>query len=224
MVKVAIVEDEQSIRTLIALYLFDEGFEVVEYEQASVALEELPQNPVDLIISDIMMPDLDGYHFCEEVRVFSEVPFLMITAKSEQSDIIQGFRVGTDDYLVKPFDPTEMVLRVKSLLRRANISTEKETLLGNLRLQHGTYHLASHTQSIELKMKEYELLQVLATRIGQIFTRDQLIERVWGFGYEGNERTLDVHIRKLREHFETLEANLSIKTLRGVGYGLEVAT
>lgn len=222
MVKVAIIEDEQSIRTLIALYLSDEGFEVVEYDRASTALEVLPTNPVDIIISDIMMPGMNGYRFCEEVRVFSEVPFLMITAKSDQSDIIQGFRVGTDDYLVKPFDPTEMVFRVKSLLRRANISTEKETNLGNLRLQHRTYHLYSKTQSVELKMKELELLQILATRIGQIFTRDQLIERVWGFGYEGNDRTLDVHIRKLREHFETLEANLSIKTLRGVGYGLEV--
>lgn len=222
MVKVAIVEDEQSIRTLIALYLSDEGFEIVEYERASIALEELPTNPVDLIISDIMMPGMDGYRFCEEVRVFSEVPFLMITAKSDQMDIIQGFRVGTDDYLVKPFDPTEMVLRVKSLLRRAKISTEKETILGNLRLQHGTYHLYSQTQSVELKMKEFELLQLLATRMGQIFTRDQLIERVWGFGYGGNDRTLDVHVRKLREHFETLEANLSIKTLRGIGYGLEV--
>lgn len=222
MVKVAIVEDEQSIRMLIALYLSDEGLEVVEYEHASIALEELPTKPVDLIISDIMMPGMDGYHFCEEVRLFSEVPFLMITAKSDQTDIIQGFRVGTDDYLVKPFDPTEMVLRVKSLLRRANISTEKETVLGNLRLQHGTYHLYSQTKSVELKMKEFELLQLLATRLGQIFTRDQLIERVWGFGYEGNDRTLDVHIRKLREHFEMLEANLSIKTLRGVGYGLEV--
>lgn len=222
MVKIAVIEDDMSIRTLISFYLTDAGFDVNEFKSASEALEILPNKPVDLIISDIMLPGIDGYIFCEEVRQFSNVPFLMITAKSEQNDINKGFRAGTDDYLVKPFDPEEMVLRVKSLLRRANISTDTVIHFGNLMMNQTTYELNSNVGKIELKLKEYELLCLLANHPKQILTREQLIERVWGYGYEGNDRTLDVHIRKLREHFERLQANLEIKTVRGIGYGLEV--
>lgn len=224
MIKIAIVEDDASIRTLIALYLSDEGFNVIEFHNAAHALEALSTKPVDLIISDIMMPGIDGYSFCEQIRLFSNVPILMITAKGEREDLIKGFGVGTDDYLVKPFDPVEMVLRVKSLLRRTNISLQNEIKIGNLVLNRNTYTLKSSNKQIELKLKEFELLQFLLTNIGQIFTREQIIERVWGYGYEGSDRTIDVHIRKIREHLEELRGNVIVKTIRGVGYGLEVRT
>lgn len=224
MIKIAIVEDDASIRTLIALYLSNEGFSVSEFHNATQALEALTTKPVDLIISDIMMPGIDGYTFCEQIRLFSNVPILMITAKREREDLIKGYGVGTDDYLVKPFDPVEMVLRVKSLLRRANISLQNEIKIGNLVLNRNSYMLKSSDKQIELKLKEFELLQFLLTNIGYIFTRDQIIERVWGYGYEGSDRTLDVHIRKIREHLEELQGNVIVKTIRGVGYGLEVRT
>ncbi|MFC9541604.1 response regulator transcription factor [Lysinibacillus sp. NPDC056959] len=222
MIKVAIVEDDRAIRTLIKVYLEDEGFQVFEYTNGQEALEAFSTNPVDCIISDIMMPGIDGYTFCEEIRIFSDVPILMVTAKGEREDLIHGFQVGTDDYLVKPFDPVELVLRVKALLKRSQVLVVNEIEIENILLNRNTLILKSNQKQVQLKLKEYELFQLFASNIGKVLTRDLLIEKVWGFGYERGDRTLDVHISKLREHLEYLEANLVIKTLRGIGYGLEV--
>ena len=222
MIKVAIVEDDRAIRTLMKIYLEDENFHVMEYTNGQEALEELATKPVDCIISDIMMPGLNGYAFCEHIRKFSNVPLLMVTAKGTREDVIQGFQVGTDDYLVKPFDPMEFVLRVKALLKRSNIQVTQEITSGNVTIKRDTMQMFVNDRFIQLKLKEYELLRLLVANIGHILTRELLIEKIWGYAYDKSDRTLDVHIARLRDHLETLAAQAEIKTVRGVGYGIEV--
>ncbi|MEE3809530.1 response regulator transcription factor [Lysinibacillus fusiformis] len=220
MIKIVVVEDEQSIRALINLYLTDEGYKVIEMDNAKSALDYIVSTPVDLVITDIMMPGMDGYLLCKEIRHFSNIPMLMITAKSEQDDLVQGFKSGTDDYLTKPFDPVEMVLRVKSLLRRANVKISQRIQLGKFELNRQTYTLSNSNYSEVLPLKEFELLFLFATNINQVFTRNHLLEKIWGYGYEGTDRTIDVHIRKLRERLEKLNIPMEIITLRGIGYRL----
>lgn len=218
MVKIVVIDDEQSIRTLISLYLEDEGFTVIEQSNAQDALQFILANPVDCIITDIMMPGMDGYALAQEIRTFSAVPLLMITAKSEQQDIIQGFRTGTDDYLTKPFDPVEMVFRIKAMLRRANVETQQQIQLGTFTLDRKNFTLSDGLQSEILPLKEFELLFLLATNRDHVFTRYHLLEKIWGLDYEGTERTVDVHIRKLRERLERLKIPVEIHTLRNIGY------
>lgn len=218
MVKIVVIDDEQSIRALISLYLEDEGFSVIEKDNAQDALAFIMANPIDCIITDIMMPGMDGYALAQEIRTFSTVPLLMITAKSEQQDIIQGFRTGTDDYLTKPFDPVEMVFRVKAMLRRANVDMHQQIQLGEFTLNRKNFTLSDGYQSEVLPLKEFELLFLLATNRDQVFTRYHLLEKVWGLDYEGTERTVDVHIRKLRERLERLQLPVEIHTLRNIGY------
>lgn len=218
MAKIIVVDDEQSIRTLIRLYLEDEGFTIIEKNTAQQALDYMMKNPVDCIITDIMMPGMDGYTLAQEIRSFSTIPMLMITAKSEQQDIIQGFQTGTDDYLTKPFDPVEMVFRIKSLMRRANIELHQKIQLGPFILDRKNYTLSSNAHQEILPLKEFELLFLLTTNRDQVFTRDHLLEKIWGIDYDGTERTVDVHIRKLRERFERLALPFEIQTLRNIGY------
>jgi len=220
MVKIVVVDDEQSIRALISLYLEDEGFTVIEKESAQEALEFMLGNPVDCVITDIMMPGMDGYSLSKEIRAFSNVPMLMITAKSEQQDLVRGFHAGTDDYLTKPFDPVEMVVRVKALLRRANVEMHQQIRLGDFTLNRKNYTLSDGLQSEVLPLKEFELLFLFATNCEQVFTRDHLLEKIWGLDYEGTERTVDVHIRKIRKRLESLAIPLEIQTLRNIGYRL----
>lgn len=218
MAKIIIVDDEKSIRTLIRLYLEDEGFTVIEKNSSKEALDYMMATPVDCIVTDIMMPGMDGYALAEEIRSFSTIPMLMITAKSEQQDIIQGFQTGTDDYLTKPFDPVEMVFRVKALMRRANIEMQQKIQLGTFSLDRKTYTLSDGHQSEILPLKEFELLFLFLTNQDHVFTRDHLLEKIWGIDYEGTERTVDVHIRKLRERLERLQLPFEIQTLRNIGY------
>lgn len=220
MVKIVVVDDEQSIRALISLYLEDEGFTVIEKESAQEALDFMFGNPVDCVITDIMMPGMDGYKLSKEIRGYSNLPMLMITAKSEQQDLVQGFHAGTDDYLTKPFDPVEMVVRVKALLRRANVEMHQQVHLGDFTLNRKNYTLSDGLQSEVLPLKEFELLFLFATNREQVFTRDHLLEKIWGLDYEGTERTVDVHIRKIRERLERLDIPLEIQTLRNIGYRL----
>lgn len=218
MTKIMVVDDEQSIRSLITLYLEDEGFTIIEQDSAIHALDYLSNHTVDCLITDIMMPGMDGYAFSDEVRKFSDMPILMITAKSQQDDIRQGFHSGTDDYLTKPFDPIEMVLRVKSLLRRANPLQNQQVKLADYVLDRETFTLSNGQHSEVLPYKEFELLFLFATNLSKVFTRDHLIERIWGFDYEGTDRTVDVRIRSLRERLERLNIPFEIQTLRNIGY------
>lgn len=220
MPKIIVVDDEQHIRSLISLYLEDEGFTVIEKTSAIDAMSYLKTNSVDCIITDIMMPGMDGYQFIEEVRKFSLVPMLMISAKSEQLDIIQGFQAGTDDYLTKPFDAVEMVFRVKSLLRRSNVALNQQAKLADFIIDRNTYTLSTSSHSEVLPPKEFELLFLFATNISKVFTRDYLIEKIWGHDYEGTDRTVDVRIRNIRERLQRLNIPYEIQTMRNIGYRL----
>jgi two-component system OmpR family response regulator len=221
--KVLVVDDEAHIRELVRLYLEDEGFDIVEKSNGADALEYAENHKVDLVILDIMMPKMDGWALCANLREFGDMPILMITSKGEAGDRIKGFKLGTDDYLVKPFDPVELVLRVKALLKRYRIATSNEIKLGGITLDRKSYHVIyQNGKSITIPMKEFELLYKLGSNPGQLFTRDNLIEHIWGIDYEGDERTVDVHIKRLRERFAEFESDFRIVTIRGLGYRLEV--
>ncbi|MGD8189472.1 response regulator transcription factor [Brevibacillus ginsengisoli] len=223
MPKVLVVDDEPHIRELVTLYLKDEGFEIVEKSNGADALDYVENHPVDMVILDIMMPQMDGWVLCEKLREFAEMPILMMTAKGEARDRIHGFKLGTDDYIVKPFDPVEMVLRVKALLKRYRISTSNIIKIGCITLDRSRYLVIyENGDSVTIPMKEFELLYKFGSYTGQLFTRDTLIEQIWGIDYEGDERTVDVHIKRLRERFAPYESEFRIVTIRGLGYRLEV--
>lgn len=224
MVKIAVIDDEAPIRDLISLYLLDEQYSVIEFENGKDALEYIEKNEMfDLAVVDIMMPKVDGYTFVRKIREFSEIPIIMLTAKESTHDRIKGFQAGTDDYVIKPFDPTELVYRVKSLLKRVGMYSSSILNLGLIQLNRIKFEVIfpdGHKEMIPLK--EFELLFTLGSHPGQVYTREMLIEKIWGIEFNGIDRTVDVHIRKLRERFEPFEDNFKITTLRGVGYRLEV--
>ncbi len=218
-----IVDDEAHIRELVRLYLDDEGFEIVEKSNGADALEYAENHKLDLVILDIMMPKLDGWELCKELRDLGDIPILMITSKGEAQDKIKGFKLGTDDYLVKPFDPVELVLRVRALLKRYRIAASNVIKLGEIELDRKSYQVIyKDGRRVTIPMKEFELLYKFGSYTGQLFTRDNLIEHIWGIDYEGDERTVDVHIKRLRERFVEFEKDFKIVTIRGLGYRLEV--
>jgi len=221
--KVVVVDDDANIRELVRLYLEDEGYEIIQKSNGEEALEYVENHVVDLVIMDIMMPKMDGWDLCANLREFGEMPILMITAKGESTDRIKGFKLGTDDYLVKPFDPVELVLRVKALLKRYRIATSSTIKLGSITLDQKSYHVIyKDGKTATIPMKEFDLLYKLGSYSGQLFTRENLIEQIWGMDYEGDERTVDVHIKRLRERFAEYESDFRIVTIRGLGYRLEV--
>lgn len=217
---ILVVDDDPHIRTLIRLYLENIQFTVIEAEDGQVALDILSEKKIDLAIIDVMMPHVDGLELTEDIRSFLTIPILMVTAKSESHDKVKGFQAGTDDYLVKPFDPVELILRVKALLKRYNVISEKVAKVGSVTIELERLVVSSADETISLKKKECELLFVLANAPGKIFTRTQLIEKIWGFDYEGDERTVDVHIKRLREQI-TVFPDINVTTVRGLGYRLE---
>lgn len=223
MAKILLVDDDAHISELVRLYLEDEGLNVVQKSNGEEALEYAETNDVDLVILDILMPKLDGWALCQELRDLGDIPILMITSKGEPEDRIKGFKLGTDDYLVKPFDPIELVFRVKALLKRYRISTSNMIKIGSISLDRKSYHVIYEDgKKITLPSKEFELLYKLGSYSGQLFTRENLIEKIWGLDYEGDERTVDVHIKRLRERFQPFESEFRIVTIRGLGYRLEV--
>lgn len=220
--KILIVDDDRHIRELIKVFLSNEGFEVYEASDGVEALSKLEKVKVDMTILDIMMPNMDGWQLCRELRESYDIPLLMITAKGETSQKIKGFELGTDDYLVKPFDPLELVVRVKALLKRYQIVSSLVVQIGKLSMNCKTYEVTVGSENLTLPLKEFELLYKLASYPGQTISREQLIEDIWGYDFEGNERTLDVHINRLRERFPEEQCDFKIRTIRGLGYRLEV--
>lgn len=220
--KVMVVDDDANIRELIRLILKKEEFQVLEAIDGIDAMEKLEKNKIDLIILDIMMPNMDGWEFCEKVRSFNDLPILMLTAKGETSQKIRGFKLGADDYLTKPFEPEELIARVKALLKRCNIEASKIIEVGNIIIDKNQYMVRAEKEEITLPLKEFELLYMLASSPGKTFSRDHLIEDIWGYDFDGNERTLDVHIGRLRDKFLQEFYGFKITTIRGVGYRLEV--
>ncbi|MDF2722495.1 MAG: heme transporter CcmC [Paenibacillus sp.] len=222
MIQALVVDDDPHIRKLVGHFLGREGLRIIEAADGAEALRALETAKVDIAILDIMMPVMDGFELCRAIREHYDMPLLMLTAKGESAHKVKGFELGTDDYLVKPFDPPELIARVKALLKRYKIATAQTVQLGNLNLNRNTYTCTWGDQTLTLPLKEFELLFKLASYPGQTFTRDQLIEQVWSYDYEGNERTVDVHINRLRERFPEERHAFKISTIRGLGYRLEV--
>ena len=219
---ILIVDDDPHLRELSGVFLQREGFDVSEAANGVEALSFLEIRKVDLVILDIMMPQMDGWEVCQQLRAWHDLPVLMLTAKGETSQKLKGFQVGADDYLVKPFEPLELVARVKALLKRYRIATSQRVQAGDLQMDRKTFEIIVHGERLTLPLKEFELLFKLAGTPGRTFSRDQLIEDIWGYDFAGNERTLDVHINRLRERFPKDRHSFRIRTIRGLGYRLEV--
>lgn len=219
---ILIVDDDKHIRNLVSVLLTKEGYTVVEAQNGQEALEVLEKNPCDMAIVDIMMPLVDGYELTKDIRDYYNIPVILLTAKDQIEDKERGFLSGTDDYLVKPFEPKELLYRIKVLFRLYDKNIDDVLTLGSTVIDKRNYEVSIGDQSFLLPLKEFELLFFLASNQGQTITRDQLIENIWGFDYEGDERTVDVHIKRLRKRFSKVTDDFHIKTVRGIGYTLEV--
>ena len=219
---ILIVDDDSPIRELASLFLRNDGFEVYEATDGVDALSRLDTVKVDLFIIDIMMPNMDGWELCRELRAAYDLPILMLTAKGETSQKLKGFQMGTDDYLVKPFEPLELVARVHALLKRYRIAASQTIRIGELRMDRKSFEVKVNDENLTLPLKEFELLFKLASYPGRTFSREQLIEDIWGYDFVGTDRTLDVHINRLRERFPQEKHSFRITTIRGLGYRLEI--
>jgi DNA-binding response OmpR family regulator len=219
--KILITDDERPIAELISLYLRKEGYETREVYNGNEAVEVFPVYAPHLVLLDLMLPGMDGYQVCREIRRISAVPIIMLTAKGETFDKVLGLELGADDYIVKPFEPKELVARVKAVLRRYdNKTTKNAVVLPNLTINHANYTASYHGRELGLPPKEFELLYFLVTHPGQVFTREQLLSHIWGYEFAGDTRTVDVHIKRLREKMDR-DDNWAIKTVWGVGYKFE---
>lgn len=217
MSRILIVDDDPYIRELVRKILQNGGFEAVEAFDGRNALEKI--NGCDCAVVDIMMPKMDGFELLEKLRkYFENLPVLMLTAKSGLPDKVKGFTLGADDYLTKPFEGDELLMRIKALLRRYKIESSQVIQLGKLTVDRNGFSVNGET----IPMKEFELLFKLAGFPGRTFSRDNLIEDIWGSDFDGNERTLDVHIGRLRERFPEEKYGFKITTVRGLGYKIEV--
>ena len=226
MAKILVVDDEASIVTMLAYNLKKEGYDVVTAEDGEVALEKIESENPDLLLLDIMMPKMDGYEVCRKIREKSNVPIIMLTARADEVDKVVGLEMGADDYVTKPFGNRELIARVKANLRRSDIApvtnNEKDgnnQVYGDLNIDFDRYEVTKRGEVINLTLREFELLTFLATQTPTIFTRENLLEKVWGYEYFGDVRAVDVTIRRLREKIEDDPSKPKyIVTKRGVGY------
>jgi len=218
MFRILVVDDDENIRKYFSKVLTAEHFDVVTARNGIEALDVLEKFQVDLVVLDVMMPGMDGYEFAESVRATNaQLPILMVTAKLLPEDMKRGFRAGTDDYMTKPVDAEEMVLRIKALLRRARISAERRITIGDVVLDYEAFTVTGHGQIFELPQKEFQLLYKLLSYPGQIFTRLQLLDEIWGMDSESGTETVTVHIARLRKRFEGWD-EFEILSVRGLGY------
>ena len=221
---VLVVEDDRNISDLIRMYLEKEGFEVSIAYDGGKAVEEFERRQPDLVLLDIMLPVLDGWGVCQRIREKSKTPIIMLTAKSDVDDRITGLEMGADDYLVKPFEMKELMARINAVLRRSEIpdDTRKKLTFDKLVINLDSYELTVDGQQVDTPPKELELLYHLASTPNRVYTRNQLLDEVWGFDYFGDSRTVDVHIKRLREKVENVSEQWALKTVWGVGYKFEV--
>jgi len=224
--KVLIVDDEDNIRMLVRFNLEKAGYEVFEAEDGRKAIEMAINLAPDIIILDLMLPGIDGLEVCRNLKRnprTAALPIIMLTAKSDEIDRVIGLELGADDYMTKPFSQRELVARIKAVLRRSNVlaGTGEELVLGRLRMNFSQYEAWLDNEKLELTPKEYEMLKLLAENAGKVFSREQLLEKIWGYEYFGDTRTVDVHVRHLRAKLEKVpEMAEAIETVRGVGYKL----
>ncbi len=224
--KILIVDDDLNICELLRLYLEKDGFSTIVANDGGQALQLAQTSNPDLILLDIMMPVLDGWQVCREIRKTSNLPIIMLTAKGETFDKVLGLELGADDYVTKPFDSKEVVARIKAVLRRIGENDKSKSLrevrYENLRINISNYELEVNGEQIDTPPKELELIYHLASNPNRVYTRDQLLDEVWGFDYYGDSRTVDVHVKRLREKLEGVSQKWSLKTVWGVGYKFEV--
>jgi len=225
--KILIVDDDTNICELLRLYIAKEGFEASIANDGETALKMFDSISPDLILLDIMLPGLDGWQVCRELRKKSSVPIIMLTAKGEVFDKVLGLELGADDYVVKPFETKEVVARINAVLRRSGRNNgrqddNKEVSYENLTINLTNYELRVKGQQVDTPPKEMELIYHLASNPNRVFTRDQLLDEVWGFDYYGDSRTVDVHVKRLREKLEGVSDKWTLKTVWGVGYKFEV--
>lgn len=219
--KIMVVDDEMHIRELVRFYLDKAGFDTIEAANAEEALDIVENQYIDLAVVDIMMPGMDGFELVEQMRQYREFPVIMLTAKSQSKDKLRGFSLGIDDYVTKPFDPDELMARVKTILKRYSINSSNVVKIGDVIFDGDKYEVRYQDQIIHLPLKQFELAFELAKNPNQIFTREQLIERIWGMDYDGFDRTVDVHIKRIRENLGHLPG-FKVVTVRGLGYKIEV--
>ena len=221
---ILVVEDDSNIVELIRMYLEKEGFDVRIANNGGKAIEEFQKKEPALMLLDIMLPVMDGWGVCAKVRETSKVPIIMLTAKSEVMDRIHGLEMGADDYLVKPFEMKELIARINAVLRRSEIpdDTKKRISFDKLSIDLDSYELVVDGKKIDTPPKELELLYHLASTPNRVYTRNQLLDEVWGFDYFGDSRTVDVHIKRLREKVENISEQWALRTVWGVGYKFEL--
>ena len=231
--RILVVDDEERIRRLLKMYLERENYVIEEAENGEVALEKALQSDYDLILLDLMMPGKDGIEVCKEIREVKATPIIMLTAKGEEINRVQGFEVGTDDYIVKPFSPREVVLRVKALLRRSSptsflqtdTTTKDVIVFPHLTIDNDAHRVTADNHEVGLTPKEYELLLFLAKAPDKVYDREQLLKEVWHYEFFGDLRTVDTHVKRLREKLNKVSADAAkmIVTVWGVGYKFEVS-
>lgn len=220
--KILIVEDEANIRELLRLYLEREGYTVLEAENGVEGIKRWKSEKPDMLLLDVMMPVMDGWAVCKEIRAESDVPIIMLTAKGETADRVSGLEMGADDYIVKPLEMPEVIARVRAVFRRMAPDDAPEKLaFDNLIIDKQAYDLVIKGKRMDAPPKEIELLYYLASSPNRVFTRAQLLDDVWGFDYFGDTRTVDVHVKRLREKLEGVSDKWELKTVWGVGYKFE---
>lgn len=222
--KLLVADDDPNIRMLLKHVLTRKGYLVIEANDGEDAIHKLKDATVDLAIVDVMMPNMDGLDLCQYIRETYDIPIILLTARQQLSDKEQGYLRGTDDYVTKPFEPEELLFRIHALFRRYSIASDEKIRLNRLIIDRKNYEVTDGQQTLLLPVKEFELLAQLAQYPGRLFSRSELIELVWGVDYEGDERTVDVHIKRLRERFSDYQDDFMIRTVRGIGYKVEVIT
>ncbi|MFD1020237.1 response regulator transcription factor [Thalassobacillus hwangdonensis] len=222
MTSILIVDDDQHILNLVEIDLTNAGYQVQKAADGQEALSVLEKQLIDLTVVDIMMPHMDGYQLTQKIRDSYDIPVIMLTAKGELHDKEKGFRSGTDDYMVKPFEPQELIFRIQAVLRRYDKVSGTVTKIGDMTIDRKSYEVQIGEHNLLLPLKEFELLALLAAHPNHVFSRNDLIEKIWGFDFEGDDRTVNVHIKRIRERLSNLTETIEIVTIRGVGYKLEV--
>lgn len=224
LIKILAVDDDESILNLVSIHLTRSGYKVLKAANGIEALTLIEHELPDLAVVDVMMPKMDGFTLTKKLSEM-DIPVLLLTAKGELEDKEKGFLAGSDDYVVKPFEPKELLFRIQAILRRYDKSLEPIIQVGSMKINRQSYEVEIENKTLFLPLKEFELLSVLASRVNHVFTREFLIERVWGFDYDGDDQTLNVHIKRLREKLRNISsAGIQITTVRGVGYKLEVTS
>jgi len=225
-ISVLIVEDDKNIADLLQMYLEKEGYAVTVASDGGMGLSKFRAIQPDLVLLDVMMPVMDGWEVCRTIRAESKVPVIMLTAKSELDDKVAGLRSGADDYITKPFEMKEVLARIEAVLRRSSQTAPKSTArrlsFDNLTIDMDAFELIVGGKKVDTPPKEMELLFYLASSPNRVYTRNQLLDEVWGFDYFGDSRTVDVHVKRLREKLEGVSEHWSLKTVWGVGYKFEV--